>query len=139
MVQNLSKEYSPPLLSLPVPDGSGIEETHHPFPPPSALAKPDVSSRLRSLGFGYRAEFIHRTAKMLVDSHHGGKTHPQESSESSELWLLTLRGYTTENARTELLTFRGVGRKVSDCILLMSLDKVWLLPVEQCVSGPHCT
>ncbi|KAJ3775434.1 DNA glycosylase [Lentinula raphanica] len=129
MVQSLSKEYSPPLLSLPVPDGSGVEETYHPFPPPSALAHPDVSARLRSLGFGYRADFIHRTAKMLVDTH-GDSMHSRESSEPSERWLMTLRHMSTEDARAELLKFVGVGRKVADCVLLMSLDKTDVVPVD---------
>ncbi|KAJ4487843.1 DNA glycosylase, partial [Lentinula aciculospora] len=129
MVQNLSKEYSPPLLSLPVPDGSGVEETYHSFPPPSALAHPDVSSRLRSLGFGYRAEFINRTAKMLVEAH-GGALRPRESDELSQQWLRTLRDLSTEDARAELLKFVGVGRKVADCVLLMSLDKTDVVPVD---------
>ncbi|KAJ3907402.1 DNA glycosylase [Lentinula edodes] len=129
MVQNLSKEYSPPLLSLSVPDGSGVEETYHPFPPPSALAHPDVSARLRSLGFGYRAEFIHRTAKMLVETH-GSTVHPREQDEPSEQWLRTLRDMNTEDARAELLKFVGVGRKVADCVLLMSLGKTDVVPVD---------
>ncbi len=41
-----------------------------------------------------------------------------------ESWLLTLRQKSTEEAREELLKFVGVGRKVADCVLLMSLDKV---------------
>ncbi|KAJ3744792.1 DNA glycosylase [Lentinula detonsa] len=129
MVQSLSKEYSPPLLSLPTPDGSGVEDTYHPFPPPSALTHPDVSARLRSLGFGYRAEFIHRTAKMLVETH-GDSIQPQDSDEPSEQWLRTLRDISTEDARAELLKFVGVGRKVADCVLLMSLDKTDVVPVD---------
>jgi len=35
-------------------------ESYYPFPPPSTLAAPEVGSVLRSLGFGYRAEFIQR-------------------------------------------------------------------------------
>ncbi|KIK57703.1 hypothetical protein GYMLUDRAFT_45871 [Collybiopsis luxurians FD-317 M1] len=129
MVQSLAKEYSLPLLSIPLPDGSGVEETYYPFPPPSVLAKPGVSTRLRSLGFGYRAEFIHRTAKMLVDTH-GTSTRPSQTSEPSELFLHTLRGMATEDARAELLKFVGVGRKVADCVLLMSLDKTDVVPVD---------
>jgi N-glycosylase/DNA lyase len=52
---------------------------------------------------------------MLVDTH---------GSESCEEWLTTLRQMSTEDAREELLKFVGVGRKVADCVLLMSLDKV---------------
>ena len=128
MVHALCKHYSPPLLSLgpPVPDLDGAKDvTYHPFPPPSALAAPGVATALRSLGFGYRADFIQRTAKMLVDEH--GVT-PTSSSvhciEAPERWLIGLRDLDTPGAREELLRFVGVGRKVADCILLMSLNKV---------------
>jgi N-glycosylase/DNA lyase len=96
---------------------------YHPFPPPSELAKPEVTANLRSLGFGYRANFIQRTAKMLVDSH-GADTLSDNASEAPERWLKTLRDLDTLQAREELLKFVGVGRKVADCVLLMSLDKV---------------
>jgi len=52
---------------------------------------------------------------------------PLEPLEPSELWLRQLRKSTTTEAREELLKFVGVGRKVADCILLMSLDKVCFL------------
>lgn len=118
MVQALCTHYSPSLLSFP-----GEEPTYHPFPPPSVLAEPGVSATLRSLGFGYRADFIHRTAKLLVDVH-GKSSLPNDSLETSEKWLLGLRSCSTEESRLELLKFVGVGRKVADCVLLMSLDKV---------------
>jgi N-glycosylase/DNA lyase len=134
MVQSLCKQYSPPLLSLPPsslvssPSETSPSEnemqTYHPFPPPSVLALDGVSTTLRTLGFGYRAEFIQRTAKMLVDTH-GVVRGPHDIYEASEEWLLTLRNITTAEAREKLLTFIGVGRKVADCVLLMSLDKVW--------------
>ena len=38
--------------------------------------------------------------------------------------LVALRERSTDEAREELLKLMGVGRKVADCILLMSLDKV---------------
>lgn len=125
MVQALCKSYSPPLLSLADPgvlpadtSTSSTEQpeirAYHPVPPPSVLAAPEVSAALRNLGFGYRAEFIQRTAEMLVNSH----------GEAPEKWLRTLRDKPTPDARDELLKFVGVGRKVADCVLLMSLDKV---------------
>ena len=115
MVQNLCKEYSLPLLSLP--NALGELETYHPFPPPSVLAAPEVATRLRALGFGYRADFIQKTAKMLVDAH-------GEDPAAADRWLGELRTRPTNEAREELLKFMGVGRKVADCVLLMSLDKV---------------
>ncbi|KAL0581541.1 8-oxoguanine glycosylase ogg1 [Marasmius crinis-equi] len=119
MVQNLCKEFSPPLLSLPDPD-TITSTTYHAFPPPSVLAQPDVASKLRSLGFGYRAEFIQKTATMLVDTH----------GDDAEKWLMSLRESSTDDARSELLKFMGVGRKVADCILLMSLDKKEVIPCD---------
>ncbi|KAF9526960.1 DNA glycosylase [Crepidotus variabilis] len=128
MVQNLCIHYSPPLLSLSHPFKPSEMMEYHPFPPPSALATPAVGLHLRSLGFGYRANFIQRTAEMLVDTH--GSTLGAESRESSELWLQKLRLSTTSEAREELLKFVGVGRKVADCVLLMSLDKAEVVPVD---------
>lgn len=63
---------------------------------------------------------------MLVSTHGLGTPLPQNDfSEASEIWLRQLRNLSTTAAREELLKFVGVGRKVADCILLMSLDKVF--------------
>ena len=124
MVCSLCQSYSPALLHLAPPAGTDLEEEpYHPFPSPSTLARPEVTAKLRALGFGYRADFIQKTAAMLVQAH-GVKRNPKTSLEPSEEWLMTLRNTDTIPARTELLKFIGVGRKVADCILLMSLDKV---------------
>jgi len=104
-------------------------ESYHPFPPPSRLSSPDVAATLRSLGFGYRADFIQKTAKMLEDAY--GARPSSKEKEGPEMWLYTLRKMSMTDARQELLKLMGVGRKVADCILLMSLDKVshqWWLP-----------
>lgn len=127
MVKALCQHYSPPLLVLPAP-GTSLEEkvpmqAYHPFPPPSILAAPTVSTTLRGLGFGYRADFIQKTANMLIDAH-GSSKHEEGTLEPAEKWLHSLRQVSTSQAREELMKFVGVGRKVADCILLMSLDKV---------------
>lgn len=132
MIHALCKKFSSPLLSLAPPCPALASAPTmipcHPFPPPSALAAPEVASQLRSLGFGYRADFIQRTAKMLVDEH--GSMVVMGSMEAPERWLLSLRELNTVKAREELLKFVGVGRKVADCILLMSLDKCEVIPVD---------
>lgn len=128
MVQNLCKHYSPPLLSLAQPDSTETK-TYYPFPPPSVLAEDSVRTTLRTLGFGYRAGFVQRTARMLFQTH-GSSALPNDPSEASERWLKGLRSKSTADARQELLQFIGVGRKVADCVLLMSLDKKEVIPVD---------
>lgn len=115
MVQNLCINFSTALLSVSEP-GAEEPDVFYPFPPPSALAQPTVSAKLRRLGFGYRAEYIQRTAEMLIEQH--------GSDDKIYSWLSSLRSRPTVEAREELLKLMGVGRKVADCILLMSMDKV---------------
>ncbi|KAJ7095310.1 N-glycosylase/DNA lyase, partial [Mycena belliarum] len=122
MVQNLCRHYSAPLLTMVDPWDPSIQVQYYPFPPVSVLAAPNVGATLRSLGFGYRADFIQRTAKMLVNTHGSGQ--------APEKFLASLRNVSTDQAREELLKFVGVGRKVADCVLLMSLDKKEVIPVD---------
>ncbi|GJE90882.1 8-oxoguanine DNA glycosylase [Phanerochaete sordida] len=132
MVKALCTEYTPALLSLPPPDEAEGElgvEAYHPFPPPSVLSAPEVAANLRKLGFGYRADFIQKTAKMLVDAH-GSPSVAGTRPEPAEEWLSKLRAMTTADARIELLKLMGVGRKVADCVLLMSMDKPEVVPVD---------
>lgn len=112
MVQNLCAHFSPALLSLPS-ESPSTQIPYYPFPTPQTLADPSVEATLRGLGFGYRAKYIQKTAALLCQAH----DDPQK-------WLLGLRETPTEQAREELLKLPGVGPKVADCILLMSLDKV---------------
>lgn len=123
MVQNLCTHFSLPLLSAPspVPDSAEVIE-YHPFPPPSALSAAPTSATLRGLGFGYRADFIQKTSQMLVDAHNAKPNYP-DGREPAEHWLETIRTLPTAEARNELVQFMGVGRKVADCVLLMSMDK----------------
>ncbi|KAH7889422.1 DNA glycosylase [Phlebopus sp. FC_14] len=136
MIHALCKHCSPPLLSLVPPesasDTSPESVTYYPFPAPSMLAASEIASKLRALGFGYRADFIQRTAQMLVDEHKEQNVTDTSAHdlEGPEKWLMTLRGTDTLRAREELLRFVGVGRKVADCILLMSLDKREVIPVD---------
>jgi len=47
-----------------------------------------------------------------------------EEHEDPQAYLKGLRELSADKARAELLRLCGVGPKVADCVLLMSLDKV---------------
>ena len=119
MVQNLCTQFSSPILTLSSPSDPSEQTAYHSFPTPSSLAKSTVSQKLRSLGFGYRADFIQCTAELLLQEH--------GTDEAAMKFLSGLRAQPTDVAREALLRYKGVGRKVADCVLLMSIDKVdWI-------------
>ena len=66
------------------------------------LELPDVAApqELRQHGFGYRAKFIHQTARLLVDRHGTGLAADQ--------WLLSLRNVPYADAHAALLELPGV-------------------------------
>ncbi|KAH7102276.1 DNA glycosylase [Auriculariales sp. MPI-PUGE-AT-0066] len=142
MVQALCTNFGHCAGTLEVPGASeATSQDYFAFPPPSALAAPSTTAKLRALGFGYRAEYIQKTAQMLLEDAMSGYTPCEVGAWSSEdarskadataqKILHDLRGKNTEEAREALLRFMGVGRKVADCILLMSLDKREVVPVD---------
>lgn len=109
MVENLCLHFGEKVGSY-----KGID--HYSFPPPSALCGPSVESKLRELGFGYRAKYIAKTAVQVEEQ---GLDH-----------LHSLRTKSYVDARNELLQYTGVGPKVADCVCLMSLDKHNCVPID---------
>lgn len=93
--------------------------SYHTFPSAEQLAKNPmkVEKKLRGLGFGYRAAYIAKSAKQIAEN--GG-----------EEYLLKLRTLPYQEARDELLKLTGIGPKVADCVLLMSLDQTAAIPVD---------
>lgn len=121
MVENLCLHFAPPLVVCGAQTPTFTSAAHHSFPTPSSLSSPLVVAKLRSLGFGYRADFIQKTAAMLLNAH--------GSDDGVFAFLSGLRKAETDLAREELVKLMGVGRKVADCVLLMSMDKVsWPCP-----------
>ncbi|KAL1850604.1 8-oxoguanine glycosylase ogg1 [Paecilomyces lecythidis] len=131
MVEKLCINYGPLI-------GTIGGQAYHDFPSPQALTGKDVESRLRGLGFGYRAKYIYQTAVIVAN-------------EREEDWLDTLRnpenpafgvepfpggemrpegreGYRT--AHEQLLALQGVGPKVADCVCLMGLGWGEAVPVD---------
>ncbi|KAI1036726.1 hypothetical protein LB503_002858 [Fusarium chuoi] len=109
------------------------DEPFHDFPSPQDLTGDKVESHLRELGFGYRAKYIAETARMVAN-------------EKPETWLESLRnpdlpGFNTtpvpkekhasyKEALAQLLTLKGVGPKVADCVCLMGLGWGEAVPVD---------
>lgn len=109
-VENLCINFGPKIGHL-------NDVTYYDFPVPEALTPAGVEEKLRALGFGYRAKYIHQTARMIVNDHPVG-------------WLGGLRDIEYKDAHEALLQLQGVGPKVADCVCLMSLDKTEAVPVD---------
>jgi hypothetical protein len=68
----------------------------------------------------YRAKYVVQAAKEVV-------------ARGGEPWLLGLRAMGAgeeDEVRAQLLSLMGVGRKVADCVALMSLDRGGLVPID---------
>ncbi|KAK0286013.1 8-oxoguanine glycosylase ogg1 [Friedmanniomyces endolithicus] len=130
MVHKLCVNYGPLL-------GHFEGEPYHDFPEPHALAHDGVEAKLRALGFGYRAKYLHQTACMVA-SRPAGWLDSLRNPESPVLgtkpkpgaeWSAEGReGYRA--AHEQLLTLQGVGPKVADCVCLMGLGWGEAVPVD---------
>jgi len=89
-------------------------EDFYTFPSAESLAGARLTE-LRLCKLGYRAESLLETAKIVS---------------SGQLELETLKTMPYERAKKILLMLPGVGSKVSDCILLFSLDKLEAFPID---------
>jgi len=132
MVQNLCLHYGPLI-------GHIDSEPYHDFPTPSALAQDGVEAHLVKLGFGYRAKYIAKTARLVEDKGlqwlkdlcnpelppFGVETKTEEPAPLPEGGR---EGY--RRAHEELLTLHGVGPKVADCVCLFGLGWSESVPVD---------
>ena len=93
-------------------------QDYHSFPSLEALAADGVEEKLRGLGFGYRAKYVHQSARFILEK------------PSGILWLHSLRSSPYPEAWAALKELPGVGDKVADCVCLMGLDKMEAVPVD---------
>ncbi|KAI6930344.1 hypothetical protein D0867_01515 [Hortaea werneckii] len=130
MVYKLCVNYGPLLGHL---DG----EPYHDFPTPQALAQNGVETKLRSLGFGYRARYLYQTACIVSEKGEGwldALRNPESPTlgtkpEPAGEWKPEGRdGY--REAHEALLSLQGVGPKVADCVCLMGLGWGEAVPVD---------
>lgn len=82
---------------------------------PTALALSNMSEVFfKSMGLGYRSDYFVQSSKILSD----------------ENFLNGLNELDTASLREKLLTLRGVGPKVCDCIMLFGYGKTDCFPVD---------
>ena len=93
-------------LGKPIKNGNA-------FPDIDILAMQDESF-FTSIGAGYRAKYLKETCKKLRDGFD----------------LDYLKGLDTPSARKYLMTLKGVGAKVADCILLFGMHRGDVFPVD---------
>ncbi|MDI6691344.1 MAG: DNA glycosylase [Candidatus Bathyarchaeota archaeon] len=84
------------------------------FPTLERLAKA-ATQELAHCGLGYRVNYVAETAKLVHKNHFDFES---------------LRKMSYEEAKNELLKFKGVGLKVADCVLLFALGKLEAFPVD---------
>jgi N-glycosylase/DNA lyase len=87
----------------------------HLFPTAELIAS-IPEAELRDRKFGYRAATITSAARQLLDKGPG--------------WLDELKKAPYREAHEELLTIKGIGRKLADCIALFALDHGEAVPID---------
>lgn len=83
------------------------------FPSPEKLAELPVR-QLDAIGCGYRSQYIAGSAKICAETG----------------ILNRLSGAHTADAEKMLMTLPGVGRKIADCVLLFSLGRLEVFPID---------
>ena len=107
VISNISREYGKKIGTV---DGEDI----YSFPTPEELNFA-CEERLMELKTGFRAKYIIDAVKKF---------------NNGEITEEMIRKMDTESARTLLMTIKGVGPKVSDCVLLFSLGRDEVFPVD---------
>jgi len=92
------------------------DSCYYAFPHPERLASVEQGELDNHASLGFRGSNLRKVARQVVERDEG--------------WLRGLRDVPYESARVELLSIRGVGRKIADCVCLFSLDKDEAVPVD---------
>lgn len=94
--------------------GDDLGDGHYTFPTPEQLSTASEDD-LRSLGLGYRAEYLVLLSNAMANG---------------EIDLAKIKAMPTEDARRELLKIRGVGVKVANCAMLFGMEFYDCVPVD---------
>ncbi|GAA6004894.1 8-oxoguanine glycosylase OGG1 [Rhodotorula paludigena] len=122
---------SPPPAPPSVDPSTASAPSLFSFPPPDALTATTTESLLRALGFGYRASFLPASAAHLLSRAREADQTPHEYLRALGRADFVAQGRGgIADAREKLLEFKGVGRKVADCVLLFGLGWTETVPVD---------
>ena len=88
---------------------------YYTFPGPEELSKASIKE-LRLLGLGFRDIRVYETTQMIKNK----EINLRELEKMDDI----------NNLREELLKFPGVGPKVADCIMLFSMKKYEVFPID---------
>jgi len=87
------------------------------FPKPEKLANAEISE-IAKCGLGYRSKYVKEAAIAINDE---------------IINFTSIKKLEYQDARDELCHVFGIGKKVADCILLFSLDKLEAVPLDRWV------
>lgn len=94
--------------------GEPINENLYTFPSPNTLASLNEND-LSPIRAGFRAKYLIDAAQKIA---------------SGQICEDELKTMTTDEARKKLYTIYGVGNKVADCVLLFSLNRSEVIPMD---------
>ena len=113
IVALLCERYGEPLAALPTPPGMVVEQCYS-FPRPEVLARAGEAA-LRACKMGFRAPNLLNAAQTIAEG---------------RLDLENIRTLDYAAAREQLMTLRGVGGKIADCVLLFAYGFDSAFPVD---------
>ena len=107
IIERISKKYGKEII--------WNNKSYYTFPTPEELSKATVKD-LRELGLGFRDTRVFQTTIMVKNNN----INIYELEKIQDV----------EKIREELLKFPGVGPKVADCIMLFSMKKYEVFPID---------
>lgn len=107
IIERISKKYGKEII--------WNNKSYYTFPTPEELSKATVRD-LRELGLGFRDTRVFQTTLMVKNNN----INIYELEKIQDV----------EKIREELLKFPGVGPKVADCIMLFSMKKYEVFPID---------
>lgn len=108
-IEALSQKFGDLICEV---DGS----CYYAFPRVEVLANADRIALEQTAVLAFRGANLKSVAQQILDKGEG--------------WLMSLRGASYSETRNELISLRGIGSKIADCVCLFALDKDESVPVD---------